>query len=279
MKRLNFKIALIFSIFFLISLNLIPFLLTGQKAYDPVTGKDYRLVWAQEFLTDGYPDTAVWVPEIGNGRDGWGNQELEYYTARPENAVCRDGNLIITAIKEPYEGWGYTSARLKTKGNFSFCYGLIEFRAKLPGGTGIWPALWMLGDNIEEAGWPASGEIDVMEYAGKDLNLIHGSLHTLSSCGNTINTKTTIIPGVEEEFHVYAMEWTEKEITFLIDGNAFYTYKPATYNDSTWPFYKPFFILVNVAVGGGFGGPVDPGIFPQSMIVDYIRVYQENSRD
>jgi beta-glucanase (GH16 family) len=115
-----------------------------------------------------------------------------------------------------------------------------------------------------------------MEYAGKDLNLIHGSIHTPSSFGNTVNTRTTIIPGVEDDFHVYAVEWTEKEITFLIDGKEYYTYKPEKYNKATWPFDKPFFIIVNVAVGGGFGGPVDPGIFPQSMVVDYIRVYQEN---
>lgn len=250
---------------------------TGERGNS--VSKDYQLVWFDDFLYDGIPDTSRWVFETGNGQDGWGNQELEYYTDRRENAYCRDGNLVITAKKEPYQDFDYTSARMKTSGRFAFCYGLIEFRAKLPGGTGIWPALWLLGENIEEVGWPASGEIDVMEYAGKNKNLIHGSLHTPSSCGNTINTKTIIIQGVEDEFHIYSMEWTEKEITFIIDGKEFYTFKPEKYNKDTWPFDKPFFILMNVAVGGGFGGPVDPGIFPQSMLVDYVKIYQKTSRE
>jgi beta-glucanase (GH16 family) len=278
MKRSSYSFSLIITFVFLVSLSVKPCLLNGQKTTGPVgvTGKDYKLTWSEEFNNDGLPDPSKWVPETGNGRDGWGNQELEYYTSRPENAICKDGNLVITAIKEPMEGFNYTSARLKTQGKFSFCHGLIEYRAKLPAGTGIWPALWLLGDAVEEVGWPACGEIDVMEYAGKDKNLIHGSLHTPSSYGNTVNTRTTIIPGVEDEFHVYAVEWTDKTITFLIDGKEFYTYKPDKYNKDTWPYDKPFFIIVNVAVGGGFGGPVDPGIFPQSMVVDYIRVYQES---
>lgn len=238
-------------------------------------GSGYKLVWQDEFNEDGKPDDANWVYDIGNGQNGWGNQELQYYTNRPENVQCKDGKLTICAKKEMYEGFGYTSTRMKTLGKYSFTHGILEIRAKLPGGTGIWPALWMLGENITSVGWPSCGEIDMMEYAGKDPDLIHGSIHNNSSFGNTVNTKTKIYKGVEEEFHVYSVEWTNKEIRFMVDGDNYYTYKPSEYNADTWPFDKPAFIIMNIAVGGGFGGPVVDDICPQKMIIDYVRVYQK----
>jgi beta-glucanase (GH16 family) len=279
MIKLNLNFHLFFSLLAVFAFK--PVLLTAQLTTEQgnVVRKGYQLVWFDDFTNAGIPDTSRWVFETGNGQDGWGNQEHEYYTARPENVSCQDGNLVITAIKEPYKGLDYTSARMKTTGKFTFTYSLIEFRAKLPGGTGIWPALWLLGNNIDDVGWPACGEIDVMEYAGKNPNLIHGSIHNNSSYGGTIHTKTKIFQGVEEEFHIYSVEWTEKEIRFMVDGDNFYTYKPSEYNTDTWPFDKPFFIIMNIAVGGGFGGPVvDDEIFPQSMVVDYVRVYQKTKR-
>lgn len=242
--------------------------------FDP--GSGYKLVWQDEFSIDGRPDGSKWTYDIGNGQDGWGNQEKEYYTDRPENVNCSEGFLIINARKEAYEGSEYTSARMKTYGKFSFTHGILEIRAKLPGGVGIWPALWMLGDNAPVVGWPECGEIDMMEYAGKDPGLIHGSIHNNSSFGNTVNTKTKIFKGVEEDFHVYSVEWTAAEIRFMVDGDNYYTYKPSVYNKDTWPFNEPFFIIMNVAIGGGFAGKViDDNIFPQSMTVDYVRVFQK----
>lgn len=240
-------------------------------------GKGYELIWSDDFSTDGRPDDSKWVYDIGTGSNGWGNQELEYYTDRPENVSCKDGFLTITALKENHMGSEYTSTRMKTLGKFSFTHGILEIRAKVPGGQGTWPALWMLGDNFPEAGWPGCGEIDMMEYAGKDVDLIHGSIHNLSSYGNTVNTKTIIIKNVETEFHTYSVEWTQNEIRFMVDGNMYYTYRPETYNDETWPFARPFFIIMNVAVGGGFGGPVGEDVFPRSMVIDYVRVYQKKS--
>lgn len=249
----------------------------GQEAIEKsFPGKEYKLVWQDEFSADGRPDDTKWNYDIGTGSNGWGNQELQYYTDRPENVTISNGHLTIMAKKEAFEGSHYTSTRMKTLGKFSFTHGILEIRAKLPGGAGIWPALWMLGENIPEVGWPACGEIDMMEYAGKNHDLIHGSIHNNSSYGNTVNTSTVTIKDVEKDFHVYSVEWTEKEIRFMVDGNLFYTYKPDEYNEDTWPFDKPFFIIMNIAVGGGFGGPVvDDSIFPQSMVVDYVRVYQK----
>lgn len=248
----------------------------GQSEPDKINLPDgYKLVWQDEFSYDGNPDTAKWTYDIGTGENGWGNQEFEFYTDRAENVECLEGFLTITARQEPFYGSEYTSTRMKSLGKFSFTYGILEIRAKLPGGVGIWPALWMLGENFPTAGWPSCGEIDMMEYAGKDPDLIHGSIHNNSSFGNTVNTKTAIFKNVENEFHIYSVEWTDTEIRFMVDGNNYYTYKPSVYNQDTWPFNKPFFIIMNVAIGGGFGGPVDNDIFPQSMVVDYVRVYQK----
>lgn len=265
----------------LVSISALSFFLSYLSGYgqdkpagiNPPDG--YKLVWQDEFSFDGNPDTSKWIYDIGTGENGWGNQELEFYTDRAENVECLEGFLTITARQEPLHGSEYTSTRMKSLGRFSFTHGILEIRAKLPGGVGIWPALWMLGENFPTVGWPACGEIDMMEYAGKDPDLIHGSIHNNSSFGNTVNTKTAIFKNVESEFHIYSVEWTASEIRFMVDGNNYYTYKPSVYNHDTWPFDKPFFIIMNVAIGGGFGGPVDNDIFPQSMVVDYVRVYQK----
>ncbi|MBN2175779.1 MAG: glycoside hydrolase family 16 protein [Bacteroidales bacterium] len=199
---------------------------------------------------------------------------MQYYTDFPANVKVENGHLLITAKYENYGGSEYTSGRIKTEGKFSFQYGRVDIRTKLPGGEGIWPANWMLGDNFSTIGWPACGEIDIMEYRGASPTIIHGAIHTPSSYGGTVNTGTTIVPTAETEFHIYSIVWDETTIRFMVDDEEYYVYEPSEYNADTWPFDAPFFILLNVAVGGSFGGPVNNSIFPQSMEVDYVRVYQ-----
>lgn len=229
-----------------------------------------RLVWSDEFNTTGAPNSSFWTMETGNGESGWGNNELQYYTNRSENVFVSDGTLKINLKKESYEGFGYTSARMITKGKYSFKYGKIEFRAKLPIGKGTWPALWMLGSNIDTVPWPACGEIDVMEHVGNQQNIIHGTLHSPPFFGGNAQTKSVTIPDVSTAFHLYSMEWNASEIKFAVDGNVFYTVP----NSASTPFNNNFFIIMNVAMGGNFGGTVDPAFVASTMEVDYVRVYQ-----
>ncbi len=228
------------------------------------------LVWSDEFETAGAPDPAKWGYDIGTGANGWGNNELEYYTNRPQNAVVANGVLKITAISENYSGKAYTSARLLTKGKFSFAYGRIEVRAKLPAGAGTWPAIWMLGDNINTAGWPACGEVDIMEHRGSELNKIYGTLHYPGHFGGNGDGSTLVVPDVTTAFHNYIVEWSPATIKFYVDTQLYYTF----INSGSLPFNQNFFIILNVAMGGNFGGPVDPTFANASMEVDYVRVYQ-----
>lgn len=230
------------------------------------------LVWADEFNEDGAPDVSKWGYDIGAG--GWGNNEPQFYTSRPENARVENGVLKITAKKENYEGAPFTSARINTQGKFSFKYGKVEVRAKLPEGGGTWPAIWMLGANFQSLGWPASGEIDIMEHKGNEPGKIHSAIHTPSSYGATINSGSQTVSNVTGEFHVYAVEWTSQKIAFSVDGVVHYTYMPAVKNSSTWPFDAPQFIILNVAMGGNFGGNIDPDFTAGTMEIDYVRVYQ-----
>jgi beta-glucanase (GH16 family) len=242
------------------------------------------LVWWDEFAgPDGsLPDPSKWTYSIGGG--GWGNHELEYHTNRPENARIEKGNLVITARKENYTGADgvtrdYTSARLKTQGLFSQTYGRFEARIKIPAGQGIWPAFWMLGDDLPSAGWPKCGEIDIMENIGKEPGIVHGSLHGPSTTSNTSDlTATFALPAGQnyaDDFHLYAVEWEPTVVRFYVDSNLY-----ATFDSSQWPaggkwvFDHPFFIILNVAVGGDWPGSPDPtSKFPQNMLVDYVRVY------
>jgi beta-glucanase (GH16 family) len=169
----------------------------------------------------------------------------------------------------------YTSTRITTAGKQEFQYGRMEARAKIPTGKGIWPAFWMLGSNINKVGWPKCGEIDILEYVGREPHKVYTSLHTQDSHGNTINNKITQIDNIEEGFHLYAIEWTKDKIEFLVDNQSVYTFSPDKKDENTWPFNQPFYFLINVAVGGNFGGhDVDNSIFPQEYTIDYIRVYQ-----
>lgn len=227
-----------------------------------------KLIWSDEFNVDGAPDTSKWGYNTGTG-DGWGNNELQYYTTRSENVKIEGGFLKITAIKEDYMGSKYTSTRMLTKGKFSFKYGRAEVRAKLPVGGGTWPAFWLLGDNIDTVPWPGCGEIDILESVGNNPDVIHSSLHSPGRSGNTPDTKTTVAPNSATEFHIYAAEWSAENIKFFVDDNLFYTYK----NSSTTPFNEKFFVILNFAMGGNFGGAVDPNFTRATYEVDYVRVY------
>lgn len=232
-----------------------------------------QLVWSDEFDTDGSPDVTKWGYNIGIGSNGWGNGESQYYTNRSENVIVESGFLKITAKKENYNGSEYTSTRMLTEGKFDFTYGKVEVRAKLPFGEGTWPAIWMLGSNLSSVGWPACGEIDIMEHWGHNQGTVQSALHTTSNFGANANHKTKYIADVSIEFHVYSMEWDEERIVFSVDGDPFYTYNPSVKNDDTWPYTKGQFIILNVAMGGSWFD-IDPNFTQSTMEVDYVRVYQ-----
>ncbi len=240
---------------------------------------NYELVWSDEFDYEGAPDETKW--DYDTGGSGWGNHELQYYT-KGDNVNVHDGILTITARKEEYEGMHYTSTRLVSRGKGDWLYGKIEVKAKMPYGKGTWPAIWMLSTDWSYGGWPSSGEIDIMEHVGYDQDTVHYSIHTESyyhSIG-TQKTKTSRVDNVSDEFHVYAIEWLPDKILFFVDDEKVYTYEPVKYKSSPtykeWPFDKRFHLLLNIAVGGDWGGQqgVDEDIWPQTMEVDYVRVYQ-----
>ena len=216
-------------------------------------------------------NTTYWNFDLGNGCPelcGWGNNELQYYSA--ENVFLKNGYLHI---KTQHVNGKYTSAKITTKQKVFFTYGTVEVRAKLPVGQGVWPAIWLLGENIDTVGWPHCGEIDMMEYVGKEPQTLYTSLHNTASFGNTINSKKTHIPDLEEGFHTYTMQWTKDAITFKIDNTLVYTYAPAQKTKANWPYISPFYLIINTAVGGNFGGPkVDNTIFPQEFIIDYVKI-------
>lgn len=235
-----------------------------------VVGSTPTLVWSDEFDVDGAPNAAKWGYDIGTGSGGWGNNELQYYTNRLDNAVVAGGILKIIAKKEPYMGSAYTSARLLSKGKYSFKYGRIEVRAKFPTGVGTWPALWMLGDNINTAGWPACGETDIAEHLGRDLNKIYGTLHYPGRSGGNADGNTILIPDATTAFHTYTVEWSATAIKIYVDTQLYHTVA----NSAALPFNQNFFILLNMAMGGNFGGAVDPAFNSATMEIDYVRVYQ-----
>lgn len=241
----------------------------------------YELVWADEFDYTGLPNEEKWSYDVGDGCPdvcGWGNNELEYYTEkRLENARVEDGHLIITAIKERFGSKDYSSARLVTREKGDWKYGRIEVRAKLPTGRGTWPAIWMLSTDWSYGGWPESGEIDIMEHVGYEPDTIYGTVHTKAfnhSIGTQKGGKIEIVD-CEKEFHTYAIEWSHSKIDFFVDDNKYFTFVKESGTDK-WPFDQRFHLLLNVAVGGNWGGVkgVDESIFPQQMQVDYVRVYQ-----
>ncbi len=246
---------------------------------------DYQPVWCDEFNYDGLPDSTLWSYDVGGG--GWGNGELQYYTREDlDNVSVGDGTLKITAVKESYMGSDYTSARLITKYKGEWLYGKIQVKAKLPSGKGTWPAVWMLPTDWKYGGWPDSGEIDIMEHVGYDPDQIHGTIHTGAynhSLGTQIGYSKTLAD-CETEFHVYELEWEPGQMRVLVDGVVYGTfgYNPLfnidTDNEDAWPFDQRFHLILNLAIGGSWGGVqgVDDDIFPQSLEVDYVRVYQKD---
>lgn len=245
---------------------------------DPGYFDRLELVWEDNF--DGPEiNSDNWKFDVGAG--GWGNNELQNYTSG-DNVEIVDGILVITAEKEDnFQVPGsYSSTRMTTYGKQEFTYGRMEIRAKLPSGRGIWPAIWMLGSSFETKIWPACGEIDIMEYVGYDPDVIHSTVHTPSGYRDEGNGSSKRLATAEEQFHVYGALWTEREIIFYVDSpsNVTHIYKPTVRNADTWPFNEPQFFILNVAVGGDWGGAqgIDDTIFPQSMEIDYVRVYQES---
>jgi len=243
------------------------------------------LVWSDEFNGTGLPNSTDWGFDLGTGSGGWGNQEIQTYTNSTANVRQENGNLVIEALKS---GSTWTSARVKTQGKKSFKYGKFVFRAKLPTGSGTWPALWMLGENISSVGWPTCGEIDIMEHAGKNQNVVQAALHTPSSNGNTVNKGSKTISTASTEFHEYSVSWNATRITLSIDGILFYTYNPSPKTAANWPFDANQFFIMNIAMGGTFGSDpkyetnglkngIDPAINLARMEVDYVRVYEERS--
>jgi beta-glucanase (GH16 family) len=276
-------------------LFLLPFLLISQIGNSQIDVVYNNLVWSDEFNTNGAVDPNKWFHQTQLPAGGsWFNGEVQHYTDQLSNSFVSNGNLNIVAIKEPYTNQGitkqYTSARLNSK--FAFTYGRVDIRARVPNGQGTWPALWLLGKNVNEDGgffdsnfgttsWPACGELDIMEHGifpNQPINYVGAAIHTTSSSGNTVNKGGTQLADISQNYYVYSMNWSPNQISFLIDGVVFYTYNPAVKNASTWPFNLDQYFLLNVAMGG-FAGTIPANFTQASMLIDYIRVYQNTAID
>jgi len=240
----------------------------------------WQLTWSDEFDgADGSaPDPGKWTYDIGGG--GWGNDELETYTDRRDNSFLKDGKLVIRARAENYRGPDgidrpYTSARLKTQGLFSQTHGKFEARMRLPRGQGVWPAFWLLGDDISGVGWPECGEIDIMENIGREPSIIHGTMHGPGYSGGGGPTAASSVPGAfADDFHVFGIEWEEQRIRWYMDGTLYETRTPADVTGSRWVFEHPFFIILNLAIGGNWpGSPDQTTSFPQDLVIDWVHVY------
>jgi beta-glucanase (GH16 family) len=256
---------------------------------------DWKLIWSDEFDKPGTPDPDKWSYEQGFIRN---NEDQLYTKDRPENARVENGMLIIEARKEHFDnpgfnpkekgaGWvrrnrattEYTSASLTTRGKASWTYGRIEVRAKLPSGRGVWPAIWMLGTNTSSVGWPAGGEIDIMEFVGFDPGVIHANIHVkkYNHMHNNGKGSQVTIPDASNAFHVYALEWDSQHLDFLVDDKVYFTYTNEQTGTDAWPFDKGQYLILNLAIGGSWGGQqgIDDKIFPQKYYIDYVRVYQK----
>jgi beta-glucanase (GH16 family) len=278
----------------LLALSFSLLLLSGTSCGGPIAQppilpptSGYTLAWSDEFSSanGSAPDATKWAYDLGGG--GWGNQELESYTSRTQNVQIQNGNLVITALQENYTGTdgiarNYTSARLKTQNLFTQTYGRFEARIKIPKGQGIWPAFWMLGNDISQNGWPKCGEIDIMENIGREPGIVHGSLHGPSSVAHTSDSTSTVSlpPGknYSDDFHIYAIQWEPGTVRFYVDSDNYANLTQAQWPvGGQWVFDHPFFMIMNVAIGGVWPGSPDASTqFPQQMLVDYVRVYSKN---
>jgi beta-glucanase (GH16 family) len=244
----------------------------------PVVDQNWQFestpVWEDNFDQNGVPDPSKWTFEIGGS--GWGNNEQQYYT--PNNAAVQDGNLLITARKELNNGRSYTSSRIITKGRGDFQYGRFEMRAKLPKGRGTWPAFWLLPSENYYGIWPSSGEMDVMEHVGFDVNKVHASIHCSAYNHSRGNQKTSarIVTGATDDFHTYRLDWTPYSVKGFIDGEQYFEFVNENKGFTAWPFNRPYYMILNLAVGGNWGGAqgIDDTVFPTSYVIDYVRVYK-----
>jgi beta-glucanase (GH16 family) len=253
----------------------IPVIIPAQAPYDKNWAFETTPVWEDNFNSGTAADPSKWFFETGG--NGWGNNELQYYTSG-NNSTVSGGYLTITAKKENVSGREYTSSRMITRGKGDWLYGRFEVRAKLPKGRGTWPAIWMLSSDNEYGTWPSSGEIDIMEHVGYDVNNIHSSIHTsaYNHIRNTQKTANSIVPDATDSFHVYRVDWTPYAVRSYIDGVKYFEFINEGKGFTVWPFDKKQFLILNIAIGGNWGGVqgVDNSIFPASMQVDYVRVYK-----
>lgn len=255
----------------------IPVVQTKPPVVDQQWQFETTPMWQDDFSTDGVPNPSKWSYDVGGS--GWGNNELQFYTAG-DNATVNNGNLVITAKKQALSGRQYTSARMVTKGRGDWMYGRFEIRAKLPKGRGTWPAIWLLPSDNVYGVWPSSGEIDIMEHVGFDLNKVHATIHCSSYNGARGNQKTStrLVPGATTDFHTYRIDWTPYSIKGFVDDDIdpYFEYTNDNTSFATWPFDKKFYLILNVAVGGNWGGAqgVDDNAFPTTMEVDYVKVYK-----
>ncbi len=275
--------------------------LLAVLAAGPAPAAEWKLVWSDEFDKPGVPDPAKWDYETGFVR----NAEKQFYTrGRKENARVEDGKLVIEARKERWRnpafdaaakatdgkrrGRGpeyadYTSASLITRGKASWTRGRIEVRAQLPSGRGTWPAIWMLGTDIREAGWPACGEIDIMEFVGYEPGIVHANVHTqkYNHVKKTGKGDKVTVPDASDAFHVYALEWFPDRLDFFVDGKKYFTYRNEGTGADSWPFDRDQYLILNLAIGGAWGGQkgIDDAVFPQRYVVDYVRVYREEGAE
>jgi beta-glucanase (GH16 family) len=253
------------------SVNVIAKSQSGQtisKSVSVTVVSTLSIAWSDEFNIDGAPDGTKWGYDLGAG--GWGNNELEYYTSRTDNAFVSNGTLKIVAKKESYGGSSYTSARLTSYNKFSLKYGKLEIRAKLPAAAGTWPAIWTLGADFATNAWPACGEMDIMEQTGVDKGRVLGTLHYPGHSGGNGDGGNTTVTGATSDFHIYGLEWDATSMRISVDGVVYKTVA----NNGNLPFNHTFFIILNVAVGGSLGGTVDPNFTNSTMEIDYVRYYQ-----
>lgn len=244
---------------------------------------NYKLVWSDEFEYTGLPDSTKWKYDTEGNQDGWGNNEVQYYTeANEKNAIVENGILKIVARKENYAGKDYTSARLVSKADWK--YGKMVINAKLPEGIGTWSAIWMMpsGWSYKDGNWPDIGEIDIMEHVGHDLGVIHASAHSKDYQWqkNTQKTATVFIPDVDKEFHSYILEWDPNVLKAFVDDSLYFTYENEGLGENKWPYDKSFYLILNIAIGGAWGSMkgIDDEAFPQTMEVDYVRIYQKDEQ-
>ena len=245
--------------------------------------KDYaaytELAWSDEFGGSGPLDASKWMYDLGNN-NGWGNNELEYYTNSTDNVSQSGGNLVIQALRQSASGFAYTSGRVLTKNKKDFQYGRIDVRAKVPQGKGLWPAIWMLGSDIDQNNWPKCGEIDIMESMGQNPTQFLTTMHFADASGSHAQDGTSWNDLSNDDFHTYSAVRSKDQIRFYVDGKMYYSFSPANTGSKPYPFNNNFFVVLNVAVGGNFVGNPSPATinssttFPQQMQVDYVRYYQ-----